>query len=149
MGKGKSEAAVDPDPARLVIRPVTPERWPDFERLFEAPGGPKYCWCMAWRKTREETKELAAITAVDKAAGRPSPGRAARKDAMRRRIAGSVPVGLLAYDGKVPVAWCSTGPRPTFRGLGGPPDAKGENPEAVWSISCFFIRRDWRGHGRH
>ncbi|MGD9739771.1 MAG: GNAT family N-acetyltransferase [Bauldia sp.] len=130
----------------IEIRPVGPQAWPDFEALFEAPGGPKYCWCMAWRKTREETRELWAIAAAEKAAGRPSPGRAARKAAMKGRITGGVPVGLLAYDGDEPVAWCSVAPRPTFRGLGGPTDHV-DAPNKVWSIACFYVKRRRRGEG--
>jgi hypothetical protein len=28
-----------------VVRPVTSENWADFAALFEACGGPHYCWC--------------------------------------------------------------------------------------------------------
>lgn len=53
-----------------------------------------------------------------------------------------VPVGLLAYmDGK-PVAWCSVGPRETFRNLKGD-----EGIENVWSITCFFVPKSLRGRG--
>ena len=34
----------------IEIREVDAARWSDFERLFEARGGPKYCWCMVWRR---------------------------------------------------------------------------------------------------
>lgn len=34
---------------RLVFREVVRKTWPDFAALFEAPGGPKHCWCMVWR----------------------------------------------------------------------------------------------------
>jgi hypothetical protein len=53
-----------------------------------------------------------------------------------------VPVGRLGYlDGK-PVAWCSIAPRSTYRELGGPPQAAGEN---VWSLVCFLVTRAYRG----
>ena len=42
--------------APLSFRPVTAETQADFEALFDAPGGPKYCWCMAFRATPEEVK---------------------------------------------------------------------------------------------
>jgi hypothetical protein len=75
----------------LVFRPVTPDTRPDFEHLFEAPGGPKYCWCMVWRRTAEEVKE-------NNSAG--------RRSQMMRRIGEGIPVGLLAYAGDAPVGWC-------------------------------------------
>lgn len=132
--------------ADVTVRPVTPDDWPTFASFFEATGSPKYCWCMAWRKTSEETKALAAETEADRAAGRKSPGRAFLRHAMETRITGGTRVGLLAYAGEEPVAWCSVAPRPTFSRLGGPKDFADE-PDAVWSISCFFISRPWRGKG--
>lgn len=36
---------------RLAIRPLTPERWPDLEAIFQARGGSiaRGCWCMYYR----------------------------------------------------------------------------------------------------
>src|SRR5690606_32344484 len=34
--------------------PLTPERWPDFERLFGRAGGYGGCWCMWFRQTGKE-----------------------------------------------------------------------------------------------
>ena len=110
------------------VHEVTSERWPDFERLFEAKGGPKYCWCMAWRAIPEDAKR--------------SNG-AQRKAAMAARVRQGVPVGLLGYLGEEPIAWCSVAPRATYRQLvsNGAPD------EGIWSIVCFFILRQYRGAG--
>lgn len=130
---------------RLIIRPVGSNDWPAFARLFEARGAPKNCWCMAWRSTREERAAIAKATGTKDADGR-ARSSTLRREAMRRRIEGAVPVGLLAYDGDEPVAWCSLAPRPTHRSLGGPKDYA-DRPEAVWSIACFFIARPWRGQG--
>lgn len=66
---------------RITFREVTPERWPDFERLFECRGGPKACWCMVWRATPEEAKH---------------PDGRSRKAAMATRVAGGTLVGCLA-----------------------------------------------------
>ena len=121
----KADAAVA---AALTFRPVTTATLNDFERLFGAPGAPHYCWCMAWRRTSEETKHLASADA---------------KRQMVQRITAGVPVGLLAYAGDEPVAWVSIAPRDTFRLRG--PEAGPD--ETVWSISCFFVPRKLRGQG--
>ena len=69
-----------------------------------------------------------------------------RKRAMEKRIRGGVPLGLLGYLDGEPVAWCSIAPRPTYRRLGGP-EVAGEEPAKVWSLACFFLRRDLRRQG--
>lgn len=113
---------------KLQIKEVTPARWADFEQLFEARGSPGYCYCMAWRATGKD----------------PGSGtRAGRKSMMKRGIELGVPVGLLGYLNKEPVAWCSLAPFDTFRGL-----RKTDEPtDRIWSITCFFVRREHRGQG--
>lgn len=113
----------------LTFRPVTKATQADFETLFEAPGAPKYCWCMAWRATGDETKL-------------PGPK---RKPLMLDRIDRGVPVGLLGYAGGEPVAWVSIAPKETYRDELGGPEPKDD--EKVWSLVCMFLRRDFRGAG--
>lgn len=125
---------------------VTPARWPDFAKLFEAPGGPKNCWCMVWRATAEERKGFTAAMREVRPKGQPAPSSVLRRKAMEKRVKGGTPVGILAYADGDPVGWCSVAPRPTYLRLGGPKDYA-ENPGAVWSIACFFIAKAWRGKG--
>ena len=110
----------------LTFHPVDAARWPDFERLFESRGGPKYCWCMAWRTTPREVK-------LDGAG---------RKTALHARVRDGVPIGILGYRDGEPVAWCSIAPRESYRPLGGPQDE-----ERVWSLACMFVPRRLRGRG--
>jgi GNAT superfamily N-acetyltransferase len=119
----------DGSAGQLSFRPVDGSTWADFERLFEARGGPKYCWCMVWRATADEARHRDG---------------ASRKKAMRQRVQAGVPVGILAYRDGQPVAWCSIAPRSTYRPLGGPLEAPGDN---VWSLVCFFVPRPLRGQG--
>jgi len=63
---------------------------------------------------------------------------------MRERVLGGTPVGLLAYRGDHPVAWCSVAPKATFERLG---KGVGDDIDAVWSITCFFVPRAERGQG--
>jgi hypothetical protein len=65
---------------------------------------------------------------------------------MRRNVCEGIPIGLLGYSDGEPVAWCSIAPRTTYRNLGGPTSTS-ESPEEVWSLVCFFIRREFRGKG--
>jgi GNAT superfamily N-acetyltransferase len=116
----------------LTICPVTRDRWDDFNSLFEGRGGPKTCWCMIWRAF-ESTAGL-----TDKAA---------RKAAMKQRISSNAPVGLIGYFGGAAAAWCSIAPRMTFKKtLGGQVDSA-EDEQAIWSLTCFFVKRELRGRG--
>jgi GNAT superfamily N-acetyltransferase len=113
---------------RLMFHAVDASRWADMERLFESPGGPKYCWCLVWRATSEEAQHH---------------DNASRKEAMSRRVHAGVPVGLLGYLEEEPVAWCSIAPRSTYRRL-----VKDDSPDPdIWSIVCFFVVRRLRGRG--
>ena len=111
----------------IAIKPVNQDIWVDFEALFQSKGAPSYCWCATWRMNG---KELGAADSVMK------------KEYMRRLILSGKPVGLLAYSEGTPIAWCSVALRETYRNLGG--DAALKN---VWSIVCFFIKKEFRGKG--
>lgn len=115
----------------LTFREVDHSNWDDFAGLFEARGGPKSCWCMVWRATPAEAKRTDG---------------ASRRAALHARVADGVPIGILAYSNGAPVAWCSIAPRSTYRQLGGPDDFVDE-PHAVWSLACFFVKREMRGQG--
>lgn len=41
----------------LVFHEVDRQRLNNIVTLFESRGGPKYCWCMAWRATPEEANQ--------------------------------------------------------------------------------------------
>jgi GNAT superfamily N-acetyltransferase len=113
----------------LSFKPVDRTIWQDFEALFESRGAPHYCWCMAWRR------------ALD---GSHPEDKAQRKAAMHGLVEADVPVGIVGYREGKPVAWCSIAPCTTYRPLGGASDP-GEADDAVWSVVCFFVKRELRG----
>ncbi len=86
----------------VKTKPVDKDNWKDFETLFKSKGAPKYCWCMAWRMTKDELKH------------NNSPG---RKKFIKQRVWSGTPIGLLAYVEKEPIAWCSIAPRETYQRL--------------------------------
>jgi GNAT superfamily N-acetyltransferase len=111
----------------ITIKPVDKSNWKDFEALFESKSAPKYCWCMAWRMNSAELKENKST---------------ARKKFIRKRVWEETPIGLLAYSGQESIGWCSIAPRDTYQRLGGD-----EQIEKVWSIVCFFIKKEFRDRG--
>ena len=114
----------------MEFREVDRDRWQDLERLFEARGGPKYCWCMVWRRMPSGKRSDAA----------------AKKEALKQRVEDETPIGILGYVDGEPVAWCSVAPRGAFRELGGSKIPMAAS-ESVWSITCFFAQRRFRGQG--
>ena len=81
---------------------------------------------MAWRKTVEESRRS---------------DRTSLKGAMRDRVMGGTPVGILGYLEDEPVALCSVAPRSTHRRL----VSDGSSDDGAWSITCFFVMRKFRG----
>ena len=117
---------------KLEFHPVTPKKWSDFETLFGAKGACGGCWCMLWRLTRKEFEQQKGE---------------ANRQAMKAIVeSGKIP-GLLAYSEKQPIAWCSVAPRQRFPALERSRVLKKIDDEPVWSISCFFIHRDYRKKG--
>lgn len=119
-----TDAEVD----QVEFREVNAGRWPDFERLFSSPGGPKACWCMVWRATAAEARRRDGVS---------------RKRAIADRVNAGVPIGLLGYLDGEPVAWCSVAPRSTYRRL----TDDDSSDDGIWSIACFFVVRRLRGQG--
>ena len=117
----------------LTTRELTPELWPQVERLFGANGACGGCWCQAWRIAKGER--------WDDVKG------ASAKQRLRRGIEAGTTMGALAFDGDTPVGWCTYGPRPSFPRLDRAPSLRCDDAERVWSIPCFFVVRGYRGQG--
>jgi len=117
---------------RLQFHPVTRKRWTDFETLFGERGACGGCWCMFWRLTHKEFDS--------------QKGEGNRK-AMKAIVqSGKIP-GILAFSQDKPLAWCSVAPRDQFSALDRSRILKPVDELPVWSISCFFVEKNYRGKG--
>jgi len=120
-----------PRKAGLAFRPATPDRWDDIEVLFGPRGAMAGCWCMWWRRARSDFQKNAG---------------AGNRRAFRQIVArGDVP-GILAYDGARPVGWCAVQPKEAYPSLA---RSRTKNVDArpCWSVTCFFVAKDYRGKG--
>jgi GNAT superfamily N-acetyltransferase len=117
----------------VEVHDCTPDRWDDVVAVFEGPGDPGRCQWF-YRGARIE---------------RPSADR--NRDALRSQVADRVP-GVLGYLDGAPSGWCAVAPRPTYtrlarsRVLAGVPTEEVADP-AVWSVTCFVVRRPARRRG--
>ena len=117
----------------LVIKDLTPELWPDLEKLFGKNGACAGCWCMWWR-----------YQLGDKLTGNKN---AANKRRFKKLVSDDEVYGALAYVDGEAVGWVNYGPRKDFPRLDRAPSNVCNDAEKVWSVPCFFVRRDHRGHG--
>ncbi len=116
----------------LTVRALTPERWDDFVTLMGESGGHGGCWCMWWRCTRAE---------FEKRAG------SGNKRAIKRIVeTGGVP-GVLGYEGREVVGWCSIAPRSDYDSLERSRVLKRLDETPVWSLVCLFVSKAKRGEG--
>ena len=120
-------------------KPLTPDRWADFEAVMGPRGGCFDCWCTYFRLSPSDRKAYDG---------------AGKKAYMHDRVnAGSAPPGLIGYLDESPVAWVQVGPRadvPNWnspRTVSRPLDDEDAADPAVWAISCFFIVSAQRGKG--
>jgi GNAT superfamily N-acetyltransferase len=118
--------------AAITVRPLTADRWADFERLFGERGACGGCWCMLWRLPRQQFD-------AQKGDG--------NRAAMRAIVAAGVEPGLLAYRGREAIGWLSVAPRADFSGLARSRLMKPLDDEPVWSVTCLFVHKDHRRTG--
>ena len=121
-----------PTAPRLAFHPLDAEHLADWERLFGPKGACAGCWCMWWRVSAGdfEAKKGASL-----------------RRAARKLVRSGAPTGLLAYAAGKPVAWCAVAPRADYPRLGRSRILKPVDDREVWSVTCFFVAKAWRGRG--
>jgi len=87
---------------------------------------------MWWQRTRREFER-------DKGAG--------NHEALQARVRNGAHPGLLAYVDGQPVGWCAVEPRENLPGLARSRILAPVDDRPAWSVSCFFVARDWRRRG--
>lgn len=116
----------------FTFHPLTPERWSDLETLFGKNGACGGCWCMTWRVPRKTFN-------AQKGNG--------NRLALKTIVENDEEPGILAYaDGK-PVGWCALAPREAYPALERSRLLTPIDDQPVWSISCFFIGKEYRRRG--
>jgi GNAT superfamily N-acetyltransferase len=116
----------------LTCKPLTPRRWSDFEQLFGPRGACAGCWCMFWKLPNKDFRELAYD---------------GTKVAQKTIVDSGIVPGLLAYADHQAVGWIALEPRSEYPRLARSRVLKPVDEQQVWSITCFFTRRDFRGKG--
>ena len=69
---------------------------------------------------------------------------AGNKKKMKKLVETNAEPGLLAYNNDEPVGWCAIAPRENYIRLENSRVLKRIDEEAVWSIPCFFIKKEFR-----
>lgn len=69
------------------------------------------------------------------------------KQALRKLVQSDQQPGIIAYLQKEPIGWCAVAPREQYIGLENSRILKPVDDEAVWSVSCLFVRKDYRRQG--
>jgi len=128
----KTDQQTEPAPHGFSFHPLTPDRWPDLEKLFGPRGATGGCWCMWWRLKRSEFDQ--------------NRGEGNRKAMHAIVDSGEIP-GILAYSGDEPAGWCAIAPRDSFPTLERSRTLKRVDDQPVWSVVCFFTARRHRRRG--
>ena len=117
---------------KITFHPASAKRWSDLEELFGEGGACGGCWCMFWRLPRKEFDA----------------GKGARnKRALKRIVRQEREPGIIAYVGSEPIGWCAIAPRADYVALERSRVLKPVDNQAVWSISCLFIKKPYRRQG--
>jgi GNAT superfamily N-acetyltransferase len=118
---------------QLTFEPLTLRNWNNFEQLFGSKGACGNCWCMYYRLSKSDFNE-----------GKAGDG---NKLALKELVRQGKPAGILGlYDGQA-IAWCAFAPREDYIKLERSRVHKRIDHQAVWSIPCFFVGKEFRRNG--
>ncbi|MCH6229866.1 GNAT family N-acetyltransferase [Microbacterium sp. CFH 31415] len=124
----------------LRIVPANEVSWDDLQAILTGAAG--HCQCQRQRLGDHDwwympVSERAAILREETHCGDPR---------------ATETVGIVAYQGDEPVAWCAVDRRAVYGRLRGSPvpwkgRAQDKDDETVWAIACMIVRKGHRGEG--
>ncbi|WP_413353315.1 GNAT family N-acetyltransferase [Microbacterium sp. 1P06AB] len=122
--------------AEISIEPARANRFADAEHALTGGGDGADCWCQWWMLAPKDFE----ATSVDE-----------RRERLRRGLSASVPSALIAYVDGVAAGWVKVAPRPDQPRLARTRNIQ-TSPEpmddpAVWTITCFVVRKEHRSQG--
>ena len=117
---------------KLKFDSLTSGNWKQFETLMGEKGGCGSCWCMFFRLPYKEFQE-------NKPDG--------NKRLMRQLVNKGKPQGLIASIKNEPVGWIAMAPREDYMKVENSRVFKRIDDKPVWSITCFFIKKQFRHMG--
>ena len=121
----------------LTAHPATSERFDDLQTALTGGGDGRGCQCQWFTLSASDWKHSAT---------------AERRELLRAETAGPCPPGLIGYRGQAPAGWVRVGPRTAqprlarSRTLRPHATQPWDDPD-IWAVTCFVIRREFRGDG--
>lgn len=115
----------------FTFLPLTNKNWNAFVELFGSRGACGGCWCMYWRLMAADYNNQKGEK---------------NKMVMKHLVKNSSP-GIIAYTGERAIGWCAVSPREEYKRLEKSKILRPVDDKKVWSISCFFIAKEFRGKG--
>lgn len=116
----------------LTFLPLDKFHWDDFVTLFGERGACGGCWCMAWRLKSKDFEDKKGVS---------------NKLSMKKIVFNNELPGIIAYYNSEPIGWCAFAPREKYVRLNSSRVLAPIDNKPVWSISCFFIKKDFRKKG--
>jgi GNAT superfamily N-acetyltransferase len=117
---------------KIKLEPLTLNNWDMFEELMGEKGGCGGCWCMLFRLPYKEFK-------ANKPGG--------NKMFMHEIVSQTRPTGLMAvYENKA-IGWMALAPREDYTKIEKARSLKRIDDKPVWSITCFFVKKEFRKMG--
>lgn len=112
---------------------LTKDNWALLVELFGERGACGNCWCMYFR--------------LNKAAFISGKTDGGNKGALKQLVWSDLPTGVLAVCDGIAVGWCAVAPREHYLKIERSRVHKRIDDKAVWSVSCFFIHKQFRRMG--
>src|SRR4030042_2795719 len=116
----------------VFYKELTTETWNDFEKLFGERGACGGCWCMSWRLKSSDFEKQKGL---------------GNKKAIKSLVKERKTIGIMVYQDKNPIGWCSVAPREDFLRLENSRVLQPIDDKPVWSVSCLFIDKKYRRKG--